>query len=199
MTKVVGTLAELPTAAFGPRSLIWWGVLGFVLIEGMGFALAAGAYLFLMQHTAPWPPNGTPPGLVASTLFVGLGLLSEIPNALTNRFAHEQNAAAVRICLVVMSLVGIAMIVVRWFEFQSLNIGWTDNAYGSIVWGILLLHTVHVLTDLADTIVLTVFTFTHEVDTRRFSDVSDGCFYWHFVVLAWLPLYALVYWLPRLV
>jgi heme/copper-type cytochrome/quinol oxidase subunit 3 len=199
MTKIVGNLAALPTAAYGPRSLIWWGVLGFVLIEGMGFALAAGAYLFLMQHTTPWPPNGTPPGLVESGIFLGLALLSEIPNVMADRAAHAKDVPAIRLWLVVMSLVGLALMVARWFEFQALNVGWTDNAYGSIVWAILLLHTTHVLTDLADTIVLTVFTFTHEVDTRRCSDVADGSFYWHFVVLAWLPLYALVYWLPRLI
>jgi hypothetical protein len=38
---------------------------------------------------------------------------------------------------------------------------WDANAYGSIVWALLFLHTTHVITDLADTIVLTVFSFTH--------------------------------------
>jgi len=29
-------------------------------------------------------------------------------------------------------------------------------------------------------------------------DVTDNVFYWNFVVLAWLPLYALLDWVPRL-
>jgi hypothetical protein len=33
---------------------------------------------------------------------------------------------------------------------------------------------------------------------RRFSDVTDNVFYWNFVVLAWLPLYVLLDWVPRL-
>ena len=33
---------------------------------------------------------------------------------------------------------------------------------------------------------------------RRFSDVSDNAFYWDFVVLSWLPIYFLIYWVPRL-
>jgi len=36
-------LSELPTHAFGTRSLTWWGVVGFMLIEGTGFALAIAA------------------------------------------------------------------------------------------------------------------------------------------------------------
>jgi cytochrome c oxidase subunit 3 len=36
------------------------------------------------------------------------------------------------------------------------------------------------------------------VDTNHFSDVADNCLYWHFVVIAWLPIAALVYLGPRL-
>src|SRR3712207_7378595 len=49
-------VAGLPTYGFGTRSPIWWGTLGFVALEGMGFALAAGAYLYLAyrseEHTS---------------------------------------------------------------------------------------------------------------------------------------------------
>lgn len=45
---------------------------------------------------------------------------------------------------------------------------------------------------------LIVFAFTHDLKTSHFSDVADNCMYWHFVALAWLPIYALVYWVPRL-
>ena len=33
-------LALLPTHAFGHRSLTWWGIIAFFLIEGTAFALA---------------------------------------------------------------------------------------------------------------------------------------------------------------
>jgi heme/copper-type cytochrome/quinol oxidase subunit 3 len=40
--------------------------------------------------------------------------------------------------------------------------------------------------------------FTRHAQPRRFSDVTDNCFYWNFVVLSWLPLYFVLYWIPRL-
>jgi hypothetical protein len=40
-------LAELPTHGFGNRSLTWWGVILFMLMEGSGFALAGGAYFIV--------------------------------------------------------------------------------------------------------------------------------------------------------
>jgi heme/copper-type cytochrome/quinol oxidase subunit 3 len=68
-----------------------------------------------------------------------------------------------------------------------------------VVWFLLGLHTTHLLTDVADTIVLTALMFTrHGFNGRRFSDVTDNAFYWDFVILSWLPIYFLIYWVPRL-
>jgi cytochrome c oxidase subunit 3 len=101
--------------------------------------------------------------------------------------------------IVGMSLLGIAPLVVRWFEFPALNVRWNTNAYGSAVWFLLGLHTTHLLTDVADTLVLAALMFTRQGNNgRRFSDVSDNAFYWDFVVLTWLPIYALLYWVPRI-
>ena len=106
----------------------------------------------------------------------------------------------VRWGLVGMTLLGIAPLVVRWFEFPALHARWDSNAYGSVTWFLLGLHTTHLITDLGDTIVLTVLMFPrHGYKPRRFSDVSDNAFYWDFVVLSWLPIYFVLYWLPRLV
>jgi heme/copper-type cytochrome/quinol oxidase subunit 3 len=196
--QIVGDLSALPTSAFGHRTLIWWGVLGFILIEGTAFVLAGGSYLFLMNHTTPWPPHRVPPELLIATWFTGLMLVSEIPNVWVDGAAHAEKLLQTRIGLALMSLIGLALIVVRWYEFQTLNVSWEDNAYGSIVWALLLIHTVHLLTDWVDTLVLTVFAFIHDLDRTHFSDVADNCLYWHFVALAWLPIYALLYWVPRM-
>ena len=34
---------------------------------------------------------------------------------------------------------------IRAFEFNSLNVYWYDNAYGSVVWMLLVLHTTHIV------------------------------------------------------
>ena len=91
----------------------------------------------------------------------------------------------------------------RWSSASSnsarCNVRWDSNAYGSIVWILLGLHTTHLMTDLGDTIVLAVLMFTrHGHNKRRFGDVQDNALYWNFVVLTWLPIYACIYWVPRL-
>lgn len=196
--RIVADVSSLPDSGFGPRTLMWWGVLGFILIESTAFVLGGGAYFFLMNHTQPWPPNRVPPDLLIGTWFTALILLSELPNVATDRLAHAHKLQLVRIGLVVMSLVGLVLIGLRLVEFNGLNVSWDDNAYGSILWALLFLHTFHLVTDVADTIVLAVFACTHELETTHYSDVADNCMYWHFVALGWVPIYALLYWVPRL-
>jgi heme/copper-type cytochrome/quinol oxidase subunit 3 len=196
--RIVGDVSVLPDAAFSHRTLIWWGVLGFILIEGTAFVLAGGSYFFLMNHTTPWPPHRVPPELLIGSWFTALLVVSELPNVWTNRAAHAERLMPTRIGLAIMTLVGFALLVLRWYEFRGLNVRWDDNAYGSIVWALLFLHTVHLLTDWVDTLVLTVFAFVHDLERTHYSDVADNCLYWHFVALAWLPIYALLYWVPRM-
>jgi len=195
-TRTVQDLGGLPTYAFGSRMTMWWGTLGFVGIEGMGFALAAGAYLYLAWLNPHWP-LGAPPGLLASGVFTVVMLASVWPNWKIKAAAVEENLPKVRVLLVVISLIGLVLVGIRAWEFTTLHVSWDDNAYGSITWTLLGLHTLHAATDVADTIVLTVLMFTRHARGKRFSDVEDNSFYWYFVVVSWLPIYGLIYWAPR--
>jgi heme/copper-type cytochrome/quinol oxidase subunit 3 len=195
-----GDLSHLPSHAFGHRSLTWWGIVAFMVIEGTFFALAIAAYFFLMGLEQSWPPPPfEPPNWIAGTLFTLVMLVSEIPNTNIKRAAETGKLREVRKLLLVMVGIGLLLLVVRAFEFPSLNVLWYDNAYGSIVWALLVLHTTHILTDWGDTLVLAGLMHTrHGIEARRFVDVSENALYWRFVWIAWLPIYFLIYWLPRL-
>jgi len=195
-----GDLAHLPTHAFGHRSLTWWGIIGFMVIEGTFFALTIAAYFYLMSQEQSWPPPPfLPPNLIAGTLFTLLMLVSEIPNTMIKKAAEAGELRKVRVLLLIMTAIGLALLVIRGFEFNSLNIKWYDNAYGSIIWALLVLHTTHILTDWGDTAVLAMLMHTrHGIEARRFIDVSENALYWRFVWLVWLPIYFLIYWLTRL-
>lgn len=196
--RITGSVADLPDHAFGPRSIMWWGTVGFMLIEGTGFALACGAYFYLLGRSPHWPPEGAPPKLVWGTLTTLVLVASAVPNIWLNRAARAEKLGPTRQGLILMSVLGIIPLILRVFELGALNVRWDANAYGSIIWTLMLLHTLHIATDVYDTVALTVVTFTNKVDGRRFSDVTDNAAYWHFVWATWLPIYALVYWVPRM-
>jgi heme/copper-type cytochrome/quinol oxidase subunit 3 len=197
--RIVLDLAKLPLHGLGSASVTWWGTLSFMLIEGTGFALVIAVYLYLMSLAPIWPLNAPKPDLLPGTAVTVILLISVVPNILVSRWATQQDLRKVRTGMIVMSLFGIVPLLVRIFEFPALNVQWDTNAYGSILWIMLGLHTTHILTDLADTLVLAVLMFTrHGNSRRRFGDVQDNAMYWNFVVATWLPIYGCVYWLVRL-
>lgn len=197
--RVVLDLARLPLHGTGAASVTWWGTLAFMLIEGTGFALAIAVYLYLMSLATTWPLDAPPPDLLPGTLVTVILVVSVVPNVMISRWAEQRNLRKVRIGTVVMSALGVAPLIVRIFEFPALNINWDSNAYGSVIWILLGLHTTHIITDLVDTLVLAALMFTRHGDNlRRFGDVQDNAMYWNFVVATWLPIYGCIYWIPRL-
>ncbi|WP_149538537.1 cytochrome c oxidase subunit 3 [Siccirubricoccus phaeus] len=196
--RIVADLSELPTS--GPRGSgpTWWGNLAFMLIEGMGFALGIGVYLYLATVAPDWPP-APPPELAAGTGVALVLLLSLIPNALLARWAKAQDLRRIRLGLLVMLGISVLPLALRVLEFQAFHVRWDESAYGSIVWVLLGLHTTHLLADLVETAVLAALMFTRHADNpRRYGDVEDEVAYWVFIVATWLPVYACLYWAPRL-
>jgi cytochrome c oxidase subunit 3 len=195
--RVVLNARHMPSYAYGHRSPIFWGTLGFAAAEGMGFVMVGGAYFYLVFINGPWPLSAPPPDLLWSSLFTIVALLSVWPNQLAKKNGEREDLPRVRRDLTVMTLIGVALLGLRVFELGTLHVRWDQNAYGSIVWLLLGLHTLHVLTDVIDTIVLAVLMFTRHGHGKRFSDVGDNAFYWYFVVASWVPIYVILYWITR--
>jgi cytochrome c oxidase subunit III len=191
-------VGDLPTVVFGHKSLIWWGTMGMMAIEGTMFAIFIVAYFYLRTRVTDWPPGVMPPALKYGVLNTIVFLVSAVPNQWTKTVAEKGSLTKVRLGLVIMTSVGIINIVVRGFEFTALNCQWDANAYSSVLWTLIGLHTIHLLTDWVDTVVLTVLFFTSRVDGKRFMDASENSDYWYFVVGTWLPIWFVIYFAPRL-
>jgi cytochrome c oxidase subunit 3 len=189
--------STLPSFAFSHRSLMWWATAGMIAIEGTVFGLAVMSYLYFRVHAQVWPLRDAPPALLWGSLNVLVMLTSLVPNQWTKQAAEKLDLRGTRIGLSVCLAWSAVFLVVRCLEFTALNTRWDGDAYGSAVWMLLGLHTVHLVTDFADSAVLTVLMFQQSQDGRRFVDVSESCAYWYFVVLSWLPIYTVIYWLPR--
>jgi heme/copper-type cytochrome/quinol oxidase subunit 3 len=192
-------VSGLPDHAFGSRSILWWATVGIIAIEATLFVAAIAAYYYLRGNEESWPPAGVPPpGLFWPTLNTAVLFLSCIPNHFLKKAAENKNLTKIRIWIVVAVLFAVVFTVLRGYEYTGLGGSWDLNAYTSITWTLLSLHSFHIVTDLLDTLVLMVMMFTHHGEKpKRMVDVSENCFYWYFVVLAWIPIYLVVYWSPR--
>ncbi|HSV16974.1 MAG TPA: cytochrome C oxidase subunit III [Casimicrobiaceae bacterium] len=191
-------VAELPSYGFGTRSLMWWGTAGMMAIEGMGFALMIGVCFYLRSLNAVWPSGGDPPDLLWGTVNVVLAVLTGIPNAIIDRAANEQDLHRVRVWLVTFAVLTLCLLPVRWMEFTALNVRGDASAYGSCVWVLLGLHTFNLITNVADTLVVSAVTFKKTVDGKRFVDVAENAGYWWFIIATWIPIYVVIYLVPRM-
>jgi heme/copper-type cytochrome/quinol oxidase subunit 3 len=190
-------VSRLPYYAFGPQGLMWWGTTGFMVIEGSMFIMAFIVYFYLRLKVPEWPPSLPNPGISYATANILLVFLSCIPNQLAKTAAEKFDLRGARLWLGVLVLMGIGNVVLRAFEYTQLNCRWDANAYASITWVLLSMHTIHVATDVTDSAVLLAALVMTPVTEKRFVDVSENSDYWYFIVAWWVPIYLTVYFAPR--
>ena len=190
-------VSGLPTFAFGNRTILWWATVCLIIIEGTVFAITIATYVYLRGRQPEWPPNVLAPGLFWGTLNTAIMLGSAVPNAITKKHAEKLDLRRSRLWMTVCLVFAAAFLVVRIFEYGALNCRWDTNAYGSIVWVLLSLHTFHLLTDFVDSAVLEAVLF-YKPTPKRFVDVSENAMYWYFVVFSWIPIYVVLYFGPYL-
>jgi cytochrome c oxidase subunit 3 len=177
--------------------MMWWGTLGLMAIEGTVFALTIAVYFYLRSHASGWPMSA-PPDLLWGIVNTVVMLASADPEPCTPSAPPNGSTAGRRSCGWSSACCSAScFLAVRGFEFgaqlplgrQCLRLGGVDAAGPA--------HDPPV-TDTYDTAVLTVLMFTGPLEGKRYVDVSENALYWYFVVLSWLPIYAVIYWGARL-
>jgi heme/copper-type cytochrome/quinol oxidase subunit 3 len=195
--RAVADIAHLPRTVFGHRSLMWWGTLGFIIIEGTTLFICAVTYFYLRKNFTSWPPQHVwRPGLVIPTIQVVLMLASILPMRAVDRDSSRLDIAGVRSGLLICSVLVLIMCVLRVFEFRALKVHWDTSAYGSAAWAIVFSHSTLLLLEAAETWTITALMFSPAVEERDLSGVSDNAFYWYFLIGVWVPLYVAVFLSP---
>jgi cytochrome c oxidase subunit III len=195
--RVVADVSALPRTVFGHRSLMWWGTLGFIVIEGTTLFICVVSYFYLRRNFSTWPPEHVyRPALLIPTIQAGLMLLSNIPMRWADRASTRMDVSGVRRGFLICSVLAGIMTVLRWFEFKSLNVGWDSNAYGSAAWATLTAHGTLLLLQLAETGAFTVLLYRGPLEERDLAGASDNALYWYFMTGVWIPLYLVVFLSP---
>ncbi len=191
-------VGELPDVVFGARDIMWWGTMGFVVIEGFTLALCLVVYLYLWKNFTEWPPAGTErPTLLAPSLQVAVMLLSHPLMTWLGRAARRFDLDRVRVGLLVATAWLGTITVLRAYELRALRVRWDTNAYGSAQWLVVVSHGTLIAIELVEIAGMAAVFWFGTVERKHFSDVTDAAFYWAFLVLSWLPIYVLCYLGPR--
>jgi heme/copper-type cytochrome/quinol oxidase subunit 3 len=196
--RVAIDVSRLPDFAFGNRTLTWWGVMGFLAIEGTMLVICFVSYFYLRTRVTDWPPPPTNlPDLLIPTINLGVLLASVIPMYLASRAARRLDTYKTLFWTIVCIIFGIVFITLRAFEFYALNVSWDTNAYGSILWTIIVIHTFHIVSEVIETIVITIIMALGHREPKYFVDSTDNALYWYFIIGIWIPCYVLIFLAPR--
>jgi cytochrome c oxidase subunit 3 len=196
-TRPVADVRALPRTVFGHRSLMWWGTLGFVIIEGSTLFICVVTYFYLRRNFDTWPPEHIyRPALLIPTIQAALMLLSNVPMRRVDSASRNMDLAGVRSGMVICSVLIVIMSILRAFEFTALKVRWDTSAYGSVAWAALVAHGTLLVLEMAETLAITLLLFQPDVEERDLSGVSDNAVYWYFLTGAWIPLYVMVFLTP---
>ena len=186
-------VSGLPESAFGRSNTTWLANVFYMMIEGTMFALLFASYFYLRTRASSWPPVQLPPYLCYGVANGIVFLISVIPARYAQKVASTGDRARVRLALGALALFAIVAMVLRGFELASLNCRWYDNAYGSIVWSLIGIHTGHLITEFIETAVLFGVSLTPKMEGTRLADAAINSDYWYFVVITALLVDFVIY------
>lgn len=190
-------VSRLPTVVFGPRTTLWLGFGGVIIVEGMMILLIITGYSYLWTRGTDWPPGVTPPPLMAATANTAVFVISTVPALWLKRAAERGDLGRVRTWLLVLSAAAVTTIVFSGWAFVSLNIRWDSDAYGSLVWMLLGTEVVVLVAAALVIWVLTAYMVWGTIEGRRFMNVYHSADYWLLSVVLWLAAWAVIYVAPR--
>jgi cytochrome c oxidase subunit III len=185
-------VSELPSFAFGSRSSMFWGTVCLCLIEGTALAMLFASYFYLRGNFEEWPPSNRIPPIAGSISTLVL-VASIAPFWMARRAARTLDLKRTRRWHLIATIVAVIAISLRAFEISSLPFKWTENAYASVVWASIGLHTLDFLVEVGEVIMLTALLYKGPVEEKHFEDIEVNALFWGFLVLVWLPFAGVFY------
>ena len=191
--SAISTTAALPvpeatTPVKGEgRPTPWWGMVCLIMTESTIFAGLIASYFFYRAASKQWPPPGIEePKLVLTLIFSAVLWGSSIPMLVAERGIKHGNQRALRFGLMTAWLMGAAFVGFSMKDFFDLKFPWGENAYSSIYYTTIGLHTFHVFVGLLMSIVVQIKAWQRKFSPERHVTVQVYAMYWHFVDAVWL-------------
>ena len=170
-----------------------FGTVVFLASESMVFAALLAAYYYLRGMTAPWPPAGVDldvTGMAIGTLLLGAG---SITMSVAQAAAMRGGRVTARVMLALTIVVALAFLGLEWSDWSHANFAIDGSAYGTIYYVLTGTHFAHVAAGVVLLAAVAIFLRTRAFTRDHFAAVEAVAYYWHFVFVVWLALYATIF------
>ena len=191
-------VSHLKTAGFGYDSPLWIGQIIMAAIEGVMLLLLIAVFLYTRMHFAEWPPPGAnTQGLLLPALNLLLFIASCIPMHIGDKAVLRCDWPLVNLGMTVATAMGIVALAVQIYLWSRFEFTFSDHIYGSFVWMLLGVHTMHVCAALVETIVLGTLVHRGYKSDKVRQGLNVDEIYWFFVVISALFVYGAVFYGAR--
>jgi cytochrome c oxidase subunit 3 len=178
-----------------PGSLL--GMLLFISSELMFFGSLFGAYFTIRAISSSWPPPGSPGLAVPRTaLFSVLLLASSATIQRGVRAARRNDRSGLVRWLLVTIVLGLAFLSGQTWEYAQLSaegLTISTSIYGATFFALTGFHALHVLAGLCAIALLAAAARRQGYGAHRLGPVEAVSYYWHFVDVIWVLLFATIY------
>jgi cytochrome c oxidase subunit 3 len=172
-----------------------FGLIMFLVAEGMIFVGMFGAYLAFRSTLPSWPPEGTPelelllPGVNTIILISSSFVIHNADTAI-----KKNDVAGMRTWLAITAAMGAIFLAGQLYEYSNLEFGLTTNLFASAFYVLTGFHGLHVtLGVLAIVAVLWRSRISGHYNKEQHFGVEAAEIYWHFVDVVWIILFGLLY------
>lgn len=172
-----------------------FGLILFLIAEGMIFFGMFGAYIAFRSILPAWPPEGTPelelllPGVNTIILISSSFVIHNADTAI-----KKNDVSGMRTWLGITAAMGAIFLVGQLYEYSNLEFGLTTNMFASAFYVLTGFHGLHVFIGLVA--ILAVLwrsrTAGHYTNEKHFG-IEAAEIYWHFVDVVWIILFGLLY------
>jgi cytochrome c oxidase subunit 3 len=172
-----------------------FGLIVFLVSEGMLFFGLFAAYLTFRSVATAWPPEGTPelelllPGINTIILVSSSFVIHQADSAI-----KENKVKAAQLWFLATFIMGAVFIAGQIYEYQHLEFGLTTNLFASTFYVLTGFHGLHVIIGL--TLIASVLVRSlkagHYSSNSHFG-IEAASVYWHFVDVVWIILFLLLY------
>lgn len=170
-----------------------FGVSMFLASELMLFAGFIAAYYQLRAVNSVWPPAGVHLDFVEDTIGTIVLFLSSATMLVAQKLWTRLNFKAARWTLLGTFALGCGFLIIAFHGYANATFHVSDNAYGSIYYLMTGVHAMHVTAGVILLAALIIGLRRPAFSARDFAGAEAISYYWHFVFIVWLGIYASIF------
>jgi cytochrome c oxidase subunit 3 len=170
-----------------------FGIVLFLASELMFFAALFAAYYDLRSNRTVWPPPMVHLNLAEASFGTFLLFAASAVMVLATRAMDRQNFAAARAwtASAIVAAVGFVAVALHGYAHDTFDIA--TNAYGSIYYTMTGFHLLHVIAGIGILTALLIGMRSRALLANRRAGAEAMTYYWHFVFIVWLGIFATIY------